>query len=149
MRIIPIALFAFLACAVSGLAQDKDTGKDERAKLEGTWQIVGLTAAGKEVPNKGGPEKLTVKGGILQGLGSEMELTTDATKKPKWLDMTFQSEGQKRTVHAIYELNGDELKICFPLAPAKGSGKGFENKRPEGFDSKDKPELVLKLKKAK
>ena len=36
-----------------------------------------------------------------------------------------------------------------PLAPRKGSGLAFENKRPEGFDTKDKPEMVIKLKRAK
>ena len=40
-------------------------------------------------------------------------------------------------------------EICLPLAPAKGSGAVFENKRPEGFDTKDKAEMLIKAKRVK
>jgi uncharacterized protein (TIGR03067 family) len=124
--------------------------KDELKKLEGSWDVLAIEAGGKEAPKeKGAPEKLTIKDGKLTGLGPEIRLATDATKKPKWLSMTFTREGKDATVNAIYELNGDELKICLPLAPAKGSGAVFENKRPEGFDTKDKAEMLIKAKRAK
>jgi uncharacterized protein (TIGR03067 family) len=143
MRIAAIALFA---CALVARADDKD----ELKKLEGTWDVVALEVAGKEVPKgKGAPEKLVVRGGTMAGFGPEIKLTTDATKKPKWLNMTFTRDGMDRTVNAIYELTGDELKICLPMAPAKGSGKFFENKRPADFEIKDKPEMLIRAKRAK
>jgi uncharacterized protein (TIGR03067 family) len=144
MRFTFVVLFG---CVVNSVRADD---KDELKKLDGAWDVVGMEAGGKEAPKgKGAVEKLTIKDGKLTGFGPEIRLSTDATKKPKWLNMTFSIEGMDVTINAIYELNGDELKICLPLAPKKGSGAVFENKRPEGFDTKDKPEMLIKAKKAK
>jgi uncharacterized protein (TIGR03067 family) len=139
MRLAVIALFA---CAITVRADDKD----ELKKLEGEWQVIETVFGGTEVPpGKGAPEKATIKNGKLTGIGAEVTLATDATKKPKWLNMTFTRDGKEQTINAIYELTGDELKICMPLAPKKGEKAVFENKRPEGFDTKDKPEMMLKM----
>jgi uncharacterized protein (TIGR03067 family) len=137
-------MIALLACALVARADDKDEVK----KLEGTWEVTGLEGNGKELP-KGKMDKLTIKDGKMTGFGPEITLSTDATKKPKWLNMTFTRDGKDLTINAIYELDGDELKICIPLAPVKGSGMVFENKRPEGFDTKEKAEMLIKTKKAK
>ncbi len=141
MRLSLIVLFA---CALAARADDKD----ELKKLEGSWEMVSVTAGGKDFPKDKAPN-LTIKDGKMTGFGPEMKLTTDATKKPKWLEMTFARDGKEQTVHCIYELEGDELKFAMPLAPVKGSGQTFENKRPENFDSTDKPVMVIKVKKAK
>lgn len=138
-------VLALLLAAAAG-AEDK---KDEAKKLEGTWEVVALVGAGKEIPKESSPKKLVVKDGKLTGFGPEMRLDTDATKTPKWLGMTFARDGKDFTVKAIYELSGDELKICIPMAPTKDSGKAFENKRPEGFDTKDKAEMFIHLRRAK
>jgi uncharacterized protein (TIGR03067 family) len=141
--------FAFIALLICVFVVRADE-KDELKKLEGDWNVQVIEAGGKETPKgKGGPEKLTIKDGKLTGFGPEIKLATDATKKPKWLSMTFTREGKDATVNAIYELNGDELKICLPLAPAKGSGAVFENKRPESFNTKDKAEMLIKAKRVK
>jgi uncharacterized protein (TIGR03067 family) len=141
-----VALSIVLVCTL-GLHGEE---KDELKKLEGSWDVVGIEAGGMAVPaGKGAPEKLTIKDGKMTGFGPEVSLSTDATKKPKWLNMTFTREGKEATINAIYELDGDELKICMPLAPKKGSGVAFENKRPEGFETKGKTEMVIKVKKAK
>jgi uncharacterized protein (TIGR03067 family) len=142
MRFTPIAL---LLCVPIAFADDKD----ELKKLEGAWEVTDLKAAGKEEPYKGKLDKLTIKDGTLTGFGPEVKLSTDATKKPKWLNMTFSRDGMERTVNAIYELSGDELKIAIPMAPGKDSGKAFENKRPESFDSTGKIVMVITAKKAK
>ncbi|HVK10206.1 MAG TPA: TIGR03067 domain-containing protein [Gemmataceae bacterium] len=139
------AIVALLAAAV-GRADDP---KDELSKLEGKWEVVTVVGAGKDLPRDKGPQALTIKAGTLTGLGPEVKLATDATKKPKWLNMTFSREGTSVSVNAIYDLDGDTLRICLPAAPGKGSGKPFENKRPEGFDTKDKPEVMMQLKRAK
>lgn len=142
MRLTAITL---LACALVVRADDKDEVK----KLDGTWDVTGLQGGGKDLPHAGKLDKLTVKDGTMSGFGPEIKLATDATKKPKWLNMTFSREGTDRTVNAIYELKDDELKIALPMAPAKGSGVTFENKRPDNFDSTDKAVMVITAKKAK
>jgi uncharacterized protein (TIGR03067 family) len=140
------ACVVLLLLVTTARADDK---KDEVKKLEGTWEVVALVAGGKELPKDDAPKKLVIKDGKLTGIGPEMRLDTDATKSPKWLGMTFARDGKDFTVNAIYELKGDELKICLPMAPTKDSGKGFENKRPEGFDTKDKAEMLIHLRLAK
>jgi uncharacterized protein (TIGR03067 family) len=141
MRLTPFALLLFVPIAAAA-------DKDELKKLEGTWEVTAVVGDGKEQP-KGKLDKLTIKDGTLSGFGPDLKLATDATRKPKWLDLTFSREGTERTVNGIYELDGDELKLAIPMAPAKGSGKGFENKRPEDFDTAGKAVMVIKAKKAK
>src|SRR5262245_10495418 len=100
-----IATILLLACVVTVRAD----GKDELKKLEGDWKVESIVGGGKEIPaGKGGPEKLTIKDGKLTGFGPEVKLATDATKKPKWLNMTFTRDDVERTINAIYELDGDE-----------------------------------------
>jgi uncharacterized protein (TIGR03067 family) len=140
--------YAIVVVLVAAVGRADDP-KDELAKLEGKWEVMGIVGGGKELPKDKGPQALTIKAGTLTGFGPEVKLSTDATKKPKWLNMTFTREGVDVTVNAIYDLDGDTLKICLPLAPAKGSGKAFENKRPESFDTKDKTEMMMQLKRAK
>ena len=140
-----LTLIALLACVPVVVADDKD----ELKKLEGTWEVTAIEAGGKEAPKDKKLDKLTIKDGTLSGFGPDLKIATDATQKPKWLELTFSREGMERTVHGIYELNGDQLKLAIPLAPAKGSGKGFENKRPEGFDTAGKPVMVITAKRAK
>ena len=140
-----LTLIALVLCVPVAVADDKD----ELKKLEGTWDVTDLKAAGKDVPYKGKLDRLTIKDGTMTGFGPEVKLSTDGTQKPKWLNMTFSRDGMERTVNAIYELTGDEVKIAMPMAPGKDSGKAFENKRPEGFDTTGKIVMVITAKKAK
>jgi len=116
MRLPAIVL---LTTAVVVRADDKD----ELKKLEGTWEVTALIGDGKELP-EGKGNKLAIKDGKMTGFGPELKLATDATQKPKWLNMTFTRDGAEQTINGIYELDGEELKIAMPLAPKKGVGDG-------------------------
>src|SRR6476659_3281103 len=112
-----IAVIALCVCSLAVRADDKDEVK----KLTGDWEFVAGEAGGQKIPKgAGAPDKLTIKEGKLTGFGPELTLVTDATKKPKWLNMTFTRDGKETTINAIYELTGEELKISLPLAPKKG-----------------------------
>jgi uncharacterized protein (TIGR03067 family) len=107
-----------------------------------------------DMPKHGLPKKLVIKGGKMSGGPKVIALATDATKTPRWLNCTW--DGEDFTAHGIYELNGGELKIClpmspgtYPVAPGNEPGEGWEKKRPAGFDTKNKPEMVMKLKAVK
>src|SRR5262249_20844078 len=114
--------------------------------LEGSWQIVGMEAFGKPAPPEKAPKKLVIAGGKLTGLGPPMDIRLDPTKTPKWIDLTFKKDDKDYPLKAIYDLRGDELRLCIPLAKV---GAAFENKRPEGFDTKDRPLALLRLKRIK
>ncbi len=119
---------------------------DDLKQLEGSWQVINMEANGKQAPSEKMPKKLTIAGNKLTGLGPEMEFKTDASKTPKWIDLTFKRGDQSSTVKGIYELKGDTLKLAIPLAQP---GKTFENERPSGFDTKGKLQAMMNLKRSK
>ena len=55
---------------------------------------------------------------------TKLSYKLDATKKPKWIDLT---EGDKTTL-GIYELEGENLKICFPEGGKRERSTAFESK---------------------
>ncbi len=58
----------------------------------------------------------------------------DPSKKPKAMDLTLEKKGKKETALFIYELDGDNLKLCW----RKPGGK-----RPTHFTSKDTGGLMI------
>jgi uncharacterized protein (TIGR03067 family) len=105
-----------------------DDAKKEQEKLQGTWSIVAGEKDGtpdEEIKKDKlvvAAEKMTIK----KGAGGDEEAVTftlDPTQKPKQLDI--DSKGGK--ILAIYELEGDNLKLCF-------SRPGSE--RPTDFSTK-------------
>lgn len=121
MRTIALALLTFASVA----SADDKAGKDEIKKLEGTWEVVAVTAGGMDMPKHGLPKKLVIKDGKMSGGPKVIALATDATKAPKWLNWTW--DGEEFTAHGIYELYGGESGLP-SLAPAntlrrRGPGK--------------------------
>src|SRR5262249_58051422 len=80
--------------------------------------------------------RMTVKDGSRE---EAAEFTIDPGKKPATIDI--RPKGEKVVVQGIYQLDGDELSLCF----------GLEGKdRPAAFESKKKSGtglLVLRRKK--
>lgn len=140
-----LALFSLFVLALSAHAGEKGDAKEDLKKLQGTWKVVALEVDGKAVPKEKSPKEVVIEGKRLTGLGPEMTLTLDPAKKPKWVDLTFKRDGKAYPVRAVYEVSGDELKLCIPLAE---KGKLFENKRPTGFETKGKPVMLLKARRA-
>jgi uncharacterized protein (TIGR03067 family) len=102
-------------------AQD-DTSKKELKKLEGTWATVSIEAAGQKVSDEDEikTRKLTTKGDkYTLKVGNETVQGTieiNPTKKPKTIDVKPDSGSNKgKTLLGIYELDGDNLKICLAL----------------------------------
>lgn len=122
------------------------TPADDLKQLEGSWEVVSMEANGKQAPSDKMPKKLTIAGNKLTGLGPEMEIKADASKAPKWIDLTFKRGEQSNSLKAIYELKGDTLKLAIPLAQP---GKPFENERPTGFESNGKLQATMTLKRSK
>lgn len=106
---------------------------DEEAKaMEGTWELVSAEVGGQKLPDEVvktftlvlADGKYTVKSSSPDDKGT---VRLDPTKKPKELDVTgVEGPNKGKTFPAIYELDGDSLKVCYDLA-----GK----KRPTGFKS--------------
>jgi hypothetical protein len=67
------------------------------------------------------------------------------SQKPKSMDW-IKKDGS--AIGGIYELDGDDLKICFPLAPSERK-KGDRLNRPAGFDAKENPVMLLTVQREK
>jgi uncharacterized protein (TIGR03067 family) len=110
-------LLAVLAVGLLVAAEaPKDDAKSDLKKMEGSWKLAAGETDGDKIPEDGlKNSSLKIKGEKYDAkLGDsthEGKLTLDATKKPKTMDAT---DGDN-TVKGIYELKGDELKIC--IAP--------------------------------
>jgi uncharacterized protein (TIGR03067 family) len=125
--------------------------KEEMAKLQGTWKIVAAQAAGKELPVGEGTRLVVNRDAMaLKQGGKELAawtFTVDPSRKPRAMDWIMGEE--KASLPAIYSLEGDDLRICFPLLPTKGQKTKVKITRPESFETKDKPLGLFVLKREK
>ncbi|HEY1859096.1 MAG TPA: TIGR03067 domain-containing protein [Gemmataceae bacterium] len=103
-------------------AKDKAV-KEEMKKFDGGWQPVTLKANGQEVPAEdlkkvhvaveGGQYTVKVEDNVVE----KGAFTVDPGKKPKQIDMkATEGQNQGKSFHGIYELEGDDLKVCFAEA---------------------------------
>ena len=129
--------YALLVLA-AGLLVAADAPSEDAKKLEGTWVLTAGDNDGKKLAEevlKSGRltidgDKHTVKVGDTTYKGTHK---LDPTKKPKTMDIT-DTEGpfKDKTVLAIFELDGDEFKICYSL-PGKDRPKDFAAKEGTGY----------------
>ncbi len=118
-----------VAIALLPAANAGDMDKDAKA-IEGDWSPVSAEMAGMKMPDEFAKSiQLNVKNGryiVTVGKAKdEGSLKLDAAKKPKAMDIIGTDGPNKgKTFLAIYDVNGDSLKICYDLG-----GKA----RPEDF----------------
>ena len=133
-RFIAPALLLWFALA-SGEAETKD-----RDALRGTWLPATAELSGKNFPDEvrksmkleisGNDYKVTVGKTVDKGT-----VKLDLSAKPKAMDITgTDGPNNGKTFLAIYELDGDTLRVCYDL-----SGKA----RPTEFKSKPDSQLFL------
>ncbi|MFL5244599.1 MAG: TIGR03067 domain-containing protein [Gemmataceae bacterium] len=139
-----IVLSFGLVLALSGYltadAKD-DKAKEDKQKIQGTWKLMSFEVAGKgDEDTKDENRVLVIEGDkiTVNNDGKEVEkdsFTLDPSKKPKAIDFVTLSDNDKDKKRlGIYELDGDNLKICID---EKGE------KRPTEFATKEGGNLVL------
>jgi uncharacterized protein (TIGR03067 family) len=107
MRVATLALALLIAIAARG-------DEKESKALQGTWVPETAEFAGKMFPKN---FKLVLKGDTYTVQNDKGTVKLSATAKPKEMDITGTDGPNKgRTFLAIYELDGDTLKICYDLA---------------------------------
>jgi uncharacterized protein (TIGR03067 family) len=110
-------LIGVFVVAVPAPAAADDKAKDEEA-IQGTWTVVSREFIGKKTPEAELKAlKVTIKDGtITMDDGKKKEkipYKLDPSKKPKAIDLANTGIEGKETTLAIYELEGDTLKICW------------------------------------
>ena len=137
MKLKTLGLLALAGLLAAADAPKDDARKDDAAKIQGTWKVMSAEDSGRKAPEESIKDlKWTItKDSITYKVGPKTTrwvFKLDPDKKPKWIDLT---EGE-RTRPAIYELDGDTLKVCF--------GEGAQKERPTAFESKpNSPNDVL------
>jgi uncharacterized protein (TIGR03067 family) len=100
-----------------------EDNKKDQEKLQGKWSVVSAERDG-QAHDKIKDDKLVIASDritITKASGNEepaVTFTLDATKKPKHIDVMVSG----MTMQAIYELDGDNLKLCFARPGAERPG---------------------------
>src|SRR5262245_39773052 len=108
--------------------------------IQGTWLPSAAELGGKAFPDEARKAtRLVVKGDkYTVTVGKQVDLGTvklNPNGSPKTLDITgTEGPNKGKTIQAIYERDGDTLKVCYDL-----SGKG----RPAEFKTKEGTQLFL------
>jgi uncharacterized protein (TIGR03067 family) len=135
-----IALFAILLVPATRLSADEASDKVLK-QLEGEWKIEKMVFGGMDAPpDVTAKTTLKFKGDELTPSDNPKDiakLKLDPSKKPAHLDLT---EKGGKSMPGIYELSGDDLKICF----AEGDARPTEFVSP-----KDSKQVLIVLKRLK
>ncbi|HEV3237824.1 MAG TPA: TIGR03067 domain-containing protein [Gemmataceae bacterium] len=117
-------------------ADKDDKAKEDKQKLQGTWKLISFEVAGKgDDDTKDENRELVIDGDkiTVKNEGKEVEqesFVLDPTKKPKNIEVTTLTGDDKNKKRlGIYELDGDNLKICID---EKGEARPAEFKTKEG-----------------
>jgi uncharacterized protein (TIGR03067 family) len=137
-----LAVMAVFAFAFAYAGQEADDAK----AIQGTWQPVkgevGGTAMKEEVLKI---ISMKLEGGKYEVKAENMDKGTykiDPSAKPKTIDVAgVEGPNAGKTLLAIYELDGDTLRICYGLG---GSPRPKEFKSPAGT-----PTLLLSYERKK
>jgi RNA polymerase sigma factor (sigma-70 family) len=107
------------------VAKADDKSKEDKDAIQGTWQVAGIEAGGKDVPDNEATKQMKLAKWIITAdkityavpkMGEQnASYKLDPTKKPKELDFTWLEGPLKgKPVLGIYSLEGDVLKLCMP-----------------------------------
>jgi uncharacterized protein (TIGR03067 family) len=126
-----------------------EDAKVEQTGVQGTWLVESFEAMGRKLPNP--PIKQVVitadryayQSGRAEDKPLEFRYRLDAGKSPGEIDL-MPGEGKSDVaLKGIYSLQGDELKLCFPL---QQKGEPLGNVRPKDFNTTDKQVMLLVVK---
>ena len=111
---------ATLSILFSSAAAEDESDKDLK-KMAGDWVPVVMQLNGKKQPEGVMKSiKLTINGDKYNTVvGKELDegaLKLDATKMPREMDITTSvGENKGKPIPCIYEIKGNELKVCYGL----------------------------------
>ena len=131
-----VSVFAFVVITVATVSANAQKKESDQDKLHGTWIVVSAEIEGSEAKSelkKG--EKLVFNGKKFKfeskAYHEEGTFSVEGDKKTKEINLIDEKEKKSE---GIYEMNGEELKLCFS-----------HGERPREFKS-TKAAMLVKLK---
>lgn len=123
--------FFTLAILLTTIVLAADEDKSERTDkelIQGTWQVISLEAGGKDAPKNAFRQKrFLIKGDKISTSGKSADLRSyqlDAKARPKAIDLPSSVSGE--FAKAIYEVDGDNLKLCFSQSTKLDRPRDFD-----------------------
>jgi uncharacterized protein (TIGR03067 family) len=123
-----LAAFAVASLFIVPAAYQAEDAKKELESLQGAWEITEVVNSGRIIPAekvKGGQivikgDELTLSEGADDKEPRKFSIKLDPSKKPRAIDQTTLNRGKKgMVIPAIYELDGETLKLCSPNDDSK------------------------------
>ena len=102
----------------------------EQDKLKGSWRFIN-TSRDEKKETRGGMQVI-FKDDTISFLSDDGKLDVRGkckiypTRTPKMMDIVLDNNGVKTTTLAIYELDGDNLKLCHYLGTRAGTERPKE-----------------------
>jgi len=115
---------ALTVLIVSAIAVPAGDGKADLDALQGQWVITSFVFDGAKRPEDYYKTlRLEIKGDqyiiTVDGETALRTIKLDATKAPKWIDVTYADGPNKgKTTRCIYTLDGDTFQVCRHQQPA-------------------------------
>jgi uncharacterized protein (TIGR03067 family) len=137
--LLTLAIASFVVAAGVLTAGNDDAIQKDRKLMAGTWRVLSLEKDGKKTT----AEQLEKTRSIISADGSAMvqregktiiqgNFKIDPTKKPKQSEATYTlGELKGKTVLGIYEVDGDNMRICYAL-PGQDRPTEFSSKPGSG-----------------
>jgi uncharacterized protein (TIGR03067 family) len=137
MKLIALALAACAGLALAAGTADDPT-KADADKLQGLWKVVSVESDGKKASEETvKSNRMTVKGDKIiwkeENKEEEASFKLDASQKPRALDLTIKAGDKMELVKMIYDLRGDDLKLCGGRA-GKDRPKEFASRTGSGLN---------------
>jgi uncharacterized protein (TIGR03067 family) len=131
-------LLALVAIYVASTVCAAETTQKDIDAMQGSWSITSFVSDGEAVAAEtiARWQRLVERDHVTwkQGNDTMVELTIkfDPSAKPMTLDSTIATgEAKGEVLLAIYELDGDELRVCF-TGPGKPRPKDFSSNQGAG-----------------
>ena len=111
----PLACVVMLLIAGAVTSAEDDPVKADKEKLQGAWSVVSFETDGKP-DDKVKNDKVTIAEETIsvktKGGNHDGTFTINPKAKLKTIDIRLNNDGYN--IPGIYELDGDNLKICLP-----------------------------------
>jgi uncharacterized protein (TIGR03067 family) len=119
--------------------QPKEKAKEEKQKLQGTWKLLSITQDGQESDKSNDDIQLIFSGDdfsakVPSGDDHKGTFKVNPASKPRAIDIMLTEGPEKdKTAEGIYELKGDELRLCIAKPGNKGRPTEFASKPDSGI----------------
>jgi len=117
---------------IKTLSSAVPSAKGDLDRMKGKWEVGSLEANGAVIPSENSAGVTLTITGDKYSVAMESEIdhgtySIDATKSPKEMDIRPEiGPGAGKVVKAIYEFNGDKLRVCYALQDGTERPKEFK-----------------------